>query len=161
MGIMADLTIHTVNQIQQMIGEETNIEVKMFTDSLATLESVASSHQVERRMLRADIADLKQKLEFGEVNKICWLQDKRMLADILTKERKEKLGLDDLMKENKMDALKSADNCVTYDEGEFSIWGRKLREKLNPLPKIPKKKMKKSPTDKKEEEQREEGECYE
>ena len=72
-----------------------------------------------------------------------------------------KLGLDDLMKENKMDALKSADNCVTYDEGEFSIWGRKLREKLNPLPKIPKKKMKKSPTDKKEEEQREEGECYE
>ena len=59
MGIMADLTIHTANQIQQMIGEETNIEVKMFTDSLATLESVASSHQVERRMLRAYIADLK------------------------------------------------------------------------------------------------------
>ena len=72
---MADLTIHTANQIQQMIGKETNIEVKMFTDSLATLESVASSHQVEWRMLRADIADLKQKLEFGELNKICWLQD--------------------------------------------------------------------------------------
>ena len=161
MGIMADLTIHTANQIQQMIGKETKTEVKMFTDSLATLESVASSHQVERRMLRADIADLKQKLEFGEVNKICWLQDEQMLADILTKECKEKLGLDDLMKENKMDALKSADNCVTYDEGEFSISGRKLREKLIPLPKIPKRKTKKSPTDKKEEEQREEGECYE
>lgn len=40
-----------------------------------------------------------------------------MLVDILTKEYNEKLGLDDLMKENKMDALKSEDNCVTYDEG--------------------------------------------
>ena len=60
-----------------------------------------------------------------------------------------------------MDALKSADDLVTYDEGEFSISGRKLREKLIPFPKIPKRKMRKSPTDKKKEEQREEGECYE
>lgn len=44
MVIMADLTIHTTNQIQQMIAKEINLEVKMLTDSLATLESVASSH---------------------------------------------------------------------------------------------------------------------
>ena len=53
-----------------------------------------------------------------------------MIADILTKEKKDKYGLDDLMKENVLPILKREDNCVTYSEGEFLIPGRKLREKL-------------------------------
>ena len=111
-------------------------DVKLFTDSLGTLESVASTHQVERRMMRADISDLKQKLELGEVHQYCWLQDERMLADILTKEKKEKLGLDDLLKENKLDLIKFQDNAVKYIDGEVKITGRKLQEKLTPKSKI-------------------------
>ena len=90
--------------------------------------------------MRSDIADLKQKLELKEVNKYCWMQDERMLADVLTKEKKEKLGLDDLMKENKLDIVKNEDNCVKYTDGEFEITGRKLQDKLVPIPKITKRK---------------------
>ena len=80
---------------------------------------------------------LKQKLEIGEISRYCWLQDENMLADILTKERKEKFGLDDLLKENKLSVLKTEDNCVKCEEGEIMITGRKLRDKLTPKKKIP------------------------
>ena len=40
--------------------------------------------------MRSEIADLKQKLETNEISKYCWIQDEKMIADILTKEKKEK-----------------------------------------------------------------------
>ena len=98
MGILADISRHTANQIKQLfsvpgenkVKKDEVIPVKLFSDSLGTLESIASTHQVEQRMMRADVADLKQKLEVGEISKYCWVQDEQMLADILTKDKKEK-----------------------------------------------------------------------
>ena len=160
LGITADLTCHVSGQIKQLLGNSCNVDVKIFTDSLGTLESIASCHQVERRTMRADIADLKQRLEFKEVDKYCWIQDERMIADILTKEKKEKIGLDDVMKENVLDIAHSEDNCVTYANGEFDISGRKLREKLLPKPKLPKRNViKTKPVEKEEDKEREHGEC--
>ena len=43
----------------------------------------------------------------AEIYKYCWIQDERMIADVLTKEKKEKFGLDDLMKLNRLDVLKN------------------------------------------------------
>ena len=106
LSILADVSRHTANQVDQLFfgkiirkGETSSIKVKLFTDSLGSLESVASTYQVELRMMRSDIADLKQKLEIGEISRYCWLQDENILADILTKERKEKFWLDDSLKE--------------------------------------------------------------
>ena len=159
LGILADITRHTANQIQQLLGKSP-VGVKIFTDSLGTLESIASSHQVERRMMRADIADLKEKLESRDVDKYCWLQDERMLADILTKERKEKLGLDGLMRDNILDVVQSENNCVAYNNGEFEITGRNLRERLLPNPKLPKRKtVKEKGAQKERREKTEVGEC--
>ena len=105
--------------------------------------------------MRSDISDLKQKLEDGEIKRYSWLQDEHMLADILTKEKKVKHGLDDVLKENKLNVLKSEDNCVEYVDGEIEIRGRILREKLTPKNKIPMRKqmrkMNHSPSNKKEE----------
>ena len=120
------MTRFAANQVEQILGNSVKVEVKIVTDFLGTLESIALTHQVLRRKMRSDIADLKQKLELKEVNKYCWMQDERMLADVLTKEKKEKLGLDDLMKENKLDIAKNEDTCVKYTDGEFEITGRKL-----------------------------------
>ena len=107
--------------------------------------------------MRADVADLKQKLEVGEISKYCWVQDEQMLADILTKDKKEKHGLDEVLRDNKLKILKSEDNCVKFVDGEIEINGRKLREKLTPKTTIPfRKKMKRinpSQAKKKEEEE--------
>ena len=79
-----------------------------------------------------------------------------MIADVLTKEKKEKLGLNDLMTENRMDIVKNEDNCVRYRDGEFEITGRKLRDHLIPRPKIPKRKKLRG---KQEGEKKDAGEC--
>ena len=81
MKILEDISKHTANQIKQLfsvpgeneVKKDEVIPVKLFSDSLGTLESIASTHQVERRMMRADVADLKQKLEVGEISKYCWV----------------------------------------------------------------------------------------
>ena len=163
MGILADVSRYTANQVEQLLSgsisktdeKDTKVDIKLFSDSLGTLESIASSHQVDRRMMRSDISDLKQKLEDGEIKRYSWLQDEHMLADILTKEKKVKHGLDDVLKENKLNVLKSEDNCVEYVDGEIEIRGRILREKLTPKNKIPMRKqmrkMNHSPSNKKEE----------
>ena len=90
--------------------------------------------------MRSDINDLKQKLELGEVSRYCWVQDEKMLADISTKEKKEKCGQDDLLKENKLNILRTEDNCVRFVEGEIEITGRKLQQNLIPKKKIPMRK---------------------
>ena len=64
LGIVADVACNFAKQIEEiMYDKKKKVETKIFTDSLGTLESIASSHQVERRNMRADVADLKQRLE--------------------------------------------------------------------------------------------------
>ena len=62
------------------------IPVRMYLDNHATLESIASTRQVERRLLRNEVAYLKQMLSDGEVSSYHWIQDEDMAADALTKE---------------------------------------------------------------------------
>ena len=142
MVTVVDLACHAANQISQMLlGEDVKswqngvdiknrMPVKIFTDSLATLESVASTHQVERRLMRSSIADLKQKLEENEVESYGWLQDEDMVADILTKDMRDKFGLDEIIKENRFRCVTSSDNTVTAEGGEFIMKGRKLKDKM-------------------------------
>ena len=142
MVTVVDLACHAANQISQMLlGEDikswhngidikNRMPVKIFTDSLATLESVASTHQVERRLMRSSIADLKQKLEENEVESYGWLQDEDMVADILTKDMRDKFGLDEIIKENRLRCVTSSDNTVTAEGGEFIMKGRKLKDKM-------------------------------
>ena len=76
-----------------------------------------------------------------------------MIADVLTKDIKYKEGLDDLLLRNKLKSIITRDNSVSYQSGEFRISGRKLREKLAPKVNSPiKRKVKKSTSDTKEEE---------
>ena len=60
--------------------------MRLFTDSEPTLESIASSRQVERKTLRPTIVDLKERLVDRDIHSHSWLPTKDMLADVLTKE---------------------------------------------------------------------------
>ena len=81
-------------------------------------------------MMRSCVADLKQKLEWGHVDCYSWVEDEFMLADILTKEKRDKFGLEDLMLENRMRSLRSLKNVVTYSDGEFLIKNRKVKDRM-------------------------------
>ena len=104
----------------------------VFTDSLGTLELVASTKQVKRNLMRQHVFVLQSHLEGGEVESLNWLPDEMMVSDILTKEMKTKDGLDSLLYKNRLGAVLTRDNSVMYRDNEFEITGRKLREKLAP-----------------------------
>ena len=78
------------------------IKIRLFTDSESTLESVASSKQVDRKTLRMTIVDLKERLIKGDVTSYAWLPTERMWADLLTKEKRLPEELEDVLLRNEM-----------------------------------------------------------
>ena len=144
--IVCDKARHLANQMSDLLFGRAGrrIPVVVFTDSLGTLESVASTKQVERNLMRQHVFALQSHLEGGEVWSLNWLPDELMVSDILTKEMKTKDGLDSLMYKNRLGAVITRDNSVMYRDNEFEISGRRLREKLAPKKNPPmKKKVKK------------------
>ena len=144
--IVCDKSRHLANQFSDLIFGRSGkrIPVVVFTDSLGTLESIASTKQVERNLMRQHIYTLQQHLENKEIESINWLPDEKMISDILTKEMKSKDGLDSLLQRNRLFPIITRDNSVRYIDGEFDIRGRKLRDKLAPKTNaLIKRKMKK------------------
>ena len=61
------------------------MKVRLFTDSEPTLESIASSRQIERKTLRPTILDLNERLVDKDIQSYSWLPTQDMLTDFLTK----------------------------------------------------------------------------
>ena len=78
------------------------MKVKLFTDSEPTLESIASSRQVERKTLRPTILDLKERLVDKNIHSYSWLPTQSMPADVLTKEMKIPQALEDVILKNEI-----------------------------------------------------------
>ena len=72
-------------------------------DSEPTLESIASSKQVERKTLRPTIVDLKERLVDGDIFSYSWLPTKNMWADMMTKEIQLPPALEDVFLKNDLD----------------------------------------------------------
>ena len=147
--LVCDKARHLANQMSDLLFGKggRRIPVVIFTNSLRTLESIASLKQVDRNLMRQHVYALQQHMEHGEVQTFNWVQDEAMIADVLTKEMKHKEGLEDLLLKNKLQSITSRDNSVSFESGEFQITGRKLRDKLAPKKNNPiKKKIKKTTT---------------
>ena len=84
--IMED-AVYAARQVETlMFGDyRKRIKVRLFKDSEATLESIASSKQIERKTLRLTIVDLKERLFDGDIFSYSWLPTKNMWADMMTK----------------------------------------------------------------------------
>ena len=76
------------------------IKIRLFTDSEPTLESIASSRQVERKTLRPTILDLKERLVDKDIQSYSWLPTQDMLADVLTKEMRLPQALESVFLKN-------------------------------------------------------------
>ena len=102
---MMEDTIFAARQLETlMFGDyRKRIKVRLFTDSEATLETLASSKQIERKTLRLTVTDLKERLIDRDIYSYSLLPMKSMWADMMTKEMELPSALEDVFQKNIMD----------------------------------------------------------
>ena len=82
---LMDETLYQANIIEQVLFDKnTKVEVKIVTDNKPLLESKASLKQVESKMMREVIADMKEKLVENKINSNVKFKTKKMVADVQT-----------------------------------------------------------------------------
>ena len=114
-------------QIEQLLfgSYRKKIPVNLFSDSKPLLESVGSTHQIDDRLLRSSISDMKDSLYGGEVTSFSWLHGQtEMVSDCLTKECKPNEDLEDIIWKSKWKHAFSRKNLVRCCDGEIRIWNR-------------------------------------
>ena len=123
---LVDDSVFFATQFGQLIFGRSNAEsvilpVKLFTDSKPLLESISSTKQVEERLLRNAVTDLKEKLEDTTVESYSWLRTNEMIADILTKECKDNPDINKILIENKFCYARNDKNLVSCVNGEIHM----------------------------------------
>ena len=103
------------------------IKVRLFTDSEATLESIASSKQIERKTLRLTVVDLQERLVDSDAFSYSWLPTKSMWADMMTKEMQLLSSLENVILKNVLDLPQPLVNEVRAVGME--IWMNNIRNR--------------------------------
>ena len=133
LGIAADMATDTARQVEQILTGKKNgskYQARLFCDNAAVLESIVSSKQVDRRNMRSEVNILKQFVEDRTVEYVSWIQDENQIADILTKDKPNKIGLTDLMQQGQLKAVKRVENIVFHNGRDYKMEGKALREKI-------------------------------
>merc|ERR1712041_39115 len=87
------------------------MNVRILTDSEPTLESIASTKQIE----------MKEKLRDGDITSYQWVSTKNIWADGLTKEMPMAEGVRKLLQEGKCDMVKENINKVICEQEEIKM----------------------------------------
>ena len=121
MRLMED-AVNASRQLELLLFGEyrKRIKVRLFTDSESSLESIASSKQIESKTLRQTVVDLKERLVDGDVHSFSWLPTQDMMADLMMKEMKIPVNLEDVILENIIDLQQPLIN-------EVVIVGKEIR----------------------------------
>ena len=66
---LVDTARFMTDQIEELLfgSREKKVQIKLYTNSIPTLESIASTKQVEQRLLQNCYTELKDRLERGEI----------------------------------------------------------------------------------------------
>ena len=80
-----------------MTNGKIDLVVRAITDNRSSRDAIYSESEVEERMLRADIAIIKDMIEDGTILEVRWVEGKEMLADLLTKKGVKKDPLLDVI----------------------------------------------------------------
>ena len=129
--INVDTAVYLSHQLSILLFDNVKqrIPVRVYTDSLPLLESIASSKQVDQRLLRNTMVDLKQKLIDGEVSLYSWIDTKSMTADVLTKEGGEIGNILEVVRQNTFKKANSQQNMVIYNDGEMKLMNPMIKKK--------------------------------
>ena len=99
---MMDAAIYAASQVETLyFGDyRKRIKVRLFTDSEARLELIASPKQIERKTLKPTIVDLKERLVDGDIFSYSWLSTKNIWADMMLKEMQLPPALENVFLKN-------------------------------------------------------------
>lgn len=78
------------------------LSIVAFVDSKQLHDAIHSSRSVSDHRLRRDIANVKERLELGEVSEVRWVPTTEMLADSLTKKKADSRKLDLVLDSGRM-----------------------------------------------------------
>ena len=127
---VVDTAVYMSEQLSVLLfgTAQQQVPVKIYTDSKPLLDSIASSKQVEQKLLRNTMTDLKMKLESGIVNNYSWVETKAMTADILTKENGNLENILEVIRENVFRKANENQNVVQFQDGEMIVQNPLLRK---------------------------------
>ena len=128
---LLDEAVYTAKQLEILLFGDyrKRIPVRIMTDSEPTLESIASTRQIERKGLRMTVQEMKEKLIDGEVKSYQWLSTKEMWADGRTKEMEMADGLRKLLQSGQCKIKKEEINKVIYENEEIKMLNIRNRKK--------------------------------
>lgn len=82
----ANVSFYLRSVLQELLRlKENEIPIEMYTDNKSLVDSIYSTHTVADSRLLVDIAEIRSKLELGEISKVTWVESKSQLADAMTK----------------------------------------------------------------------------
>ena len=138
MNMMIDVGKQLTEQIEQLLSKKNpelkkkNIPIKIFTDNIPVLKSIASTTQSKNRYLRPTYAKFKENLEFKEIDGFSWIDGRKMLADVLTKEKSHESDtgqeMNEIMEKNLFKYGKTEDNLVLWKKGEIMLLNPKEKD---------------------------------
>ena len=128
---LVDDSLSAARQLENLMygNIKGRINVRLYTDSEPTLESIASSRQVERKLMRPSVKELKERIRYKEIESYSWLSTKAMVADVLTKEMKMPESLEQILYENKYIEEKVKVGCIRNVNGEIRMFNIRNRIK--------------------------------
>ena len=120
---LMDTAVYLSQQLSVLLFGEADhrIPVQIYTDSKPLLDSIASSKQVEQRLLRNTVTDLKKKLEEQFVSQYSWIDTKSMTADVLTKEGGDIENILEVVRENVFRKANYPQNVIMFKDGEMVV----------------------------------------
>ena len=131
MNKMIDELVYMARHVEILLFGDyrKRMPVRVLTDSEPTLESIASTKQIERKGLRMTVQEMKEKLRDGEIKSYQWISTKQIWADGLTKEMEMTEGLRKLLKEGKCEMVKEDINKVICENEEIKMLNIRNRKK--------------------------------
>lgn len=124
LAMNTDRSINASNILNTLLfnsHKEKQVTVKIMTDSIPLLDSIASTATVKSCYMASEIRALQDFLTQGLVKSYSWLDTKEMVADMLTKAMKESSLVRDIFFYGKFLYSQQQKNFVEYQGEEIRI----------------------------------------
>ena len=120
---MVEDAIFVARQIETLMFSDyvQRIQINLFTDSEGTLESIASTNQIERKSLGMAMQDMKEGLIDGEIELYQLIPTYSMWAYFLNKEMEMHECIKVLLTEGNLEVMDEGINKVQCLDGEIEM----------------------------------------
>ena len=88
----AETSVYISHILSDLLGTP-QLDIHCFVDNKSLVDSLYSSHQVEEKRLRIDLAVLDNMMEKKEITDVQWVETNLQLANCLTKRGASSLHL--------------------------------------------------------------------